>query len=104
MSKTLDISTAVAGNAERASKENNVMKGHKCLDVSGATGNATKEEKNVCCICGEEYEGYGNNPWPVKEGRCCNDCNNNVVIPARIINFYLSAKNAPPLKFDCGTF
>ena len=26
-----------------------------------------KEEKKVCCICGKEYEGYGYNPFPVKE-------------------------------------
>lgn len=28
-----------------------------------------KEEKKVCCICGKEYEGYGYNPFPVKEER-----------------------------------
>ena len=27
-----------------------------------------KEEKKVCCICGKEYEGYGYNPFPVKDG------------------------------------
>ncbi len=26
-----------------------------------------KEEKKVCCICGKEYEGYGYNPFPVKD-------------------------------------
>ena len=30
-----------------------------------------KEEKKVCCICGKEYEGYGYNPFPVKEEGCC---------------------------------
>ncbi len=46
--------SAKAGNAERASKENNVMNGHKCLDVSGATGNnATKEETHKCYFCGK---------------------------------------------------
>ena len=30
-----------------------------------------KEEKKVCCICGKEYEGYGYNPFPVKEEACC---------------------------------
>ena len=35
-----------------------------------------KEEKKVCCICGKEYEGYGYNPFPVKEeGCCCQSCN-----------------------------
>lgn len=39
----------------------------------------------TCCICGEEFEGYGNNPSPVTdEGRCCDACNLKFVIPARI--------------------
>ena len=39
-----------------------------------------------CCICGKEiFEGYGNNPWPVMdEGECCDECNYQKVIPARI--------------------
>ena len=46
-----------------------------------------------CCICNEiinEVEGH--NPWPVrpyssigeKENRCCQACNDTIVIPARI--------------------
>lgn len=42
-----------------------------------------------CCICGKQCENqWGNNPWPLKEkdtDRCCNECNENYVIPARII-------------------
>lgn len=44
-------------------------------------------ETQVCVICGKEFEGYGNNPEPVKpssEGQCCDDCNMLYVIPARI--------------------
>lgn len=38
-------------------------------------------KKNICCICGKEYEGYGNNPSPLKEsGRCCDKCNRLVVL------------------------
>ena len=39
-----------------------------------------------CCICGRELrELEGNNPWPVKdEGECCDECNYQKVIPARI--------------------
>lgn len=41
-------------------------------------------EKKVCCICGKEYEGYGYNPFPVKEeGCCCQSCNYSVVVPER---------------------
>ena len=44
-----------------------------------------------CCICGEEFEGFGNNPCPVvkEEGaRCCDFCDNAVVIPRRIEDFF----------------
>lgn len=41
--------------------------------------------KKKCCICGCEFEGWGNNPWPVKEsGECCDDCNISVVLAERI--------------------
>ena len=44
------------------------------------------EEKLLnCCICGRLFVGYGNNPYPVKKvGVCCQECNDNVVIPARL--------------------
>lgn len=37
-----------------------------------------------CSICGEEYYGWGNNAFPVTEGRCCDKCNDEFVIPVRI--------------------
>ena len=38
-----------------------------------------------CSICGEEIQDWvGNNPQPVSNGRCCNNCNMTIVIPARI--------------------
>ena len=38
------------------------------------------EEKLICCICGKEIKGHGNNPFPVKEeGWCCDECNKKVV-------------------------
>ena len=44
------------------------------------------EEKKVCCICGKEFTGWGKNPWPIKQkGECCNECNADKVIPARIL-------------------
>ena len=45
---------------------------------------AKEEEPKVCCICGEEYEGYGNNAEPYKTGYCCDACNLKFVIPARM--------------------
>ena len=42
-------------------------------------------ETKKCCICGKEFEGYGNNPGPYKyEGECCDDCNMQYVIPMRL--------------------
>ena len=41
-----------------------------------------------CCLCDAEFiGGYGNNPDPVvvkHDARCCNACNTNIVIPARL--------------------
>lgn len=43
------------------------------------------EKTFICCICGEESIGFGNNPAPYKEkGKCCDSCNIKFVIPARI--------------------
>ena len=44
-------------------------------------------EVHTCCICGDEFVGYGNNPEPVKsfdDGVCCDACNIKFVIPARL--------------------
>lgn len=42
-----------------------------------------------CCLCGKNIEGFGNNPYPLKnEGKCCDDCNWSLVIPARVIEIY----------------
>ena len=40
--------------------------------------------KKVCVICGNEFDGYGNNAEPVKSGLCCDECNIKEVIPARL--------------------
>jgi len=55
------------------------------VNVYGETLNEGKDDKFICCICGEESTGYGNNPAPVKEeGKCCDACNRKFVIPARL--------------------
>lgn len=43
--------------------------------------------KHICCVCGIRFKGLGNNPWPVSvdpSERCCDRCNQEAVIPARI--------------------
>ena len=45
-----------------------------------------KEVEYTCCICGDDFEGYGNNPSPYKEsGKCCDACNRKFVIPVRLM-------------------
>jgi hypothetical protein len=36
----------------------------------------------VCPICGGATVGFGNDAWPVNDGRCCDQCNAERVIPA----------------------
>ena len=39
-----------------------------------------------CCICGEMSYGFGNNPSPIMdEGDCCDCCNMEYVVSARLI-------------------
>lgn len=39
---------------------------------------------NKCVVCGKEFEGFGNNPYPLADkGECCDNCNTKVII-ARI--------------------
>lgn len=48
-----------------------------------------EKENKKCCLCGNAYKGWGNNPYPLKqEGYCCDKCNNEKVIPARIELLY----------------
>lgn len=46
------------------------------------------DEECECCFCGKKIrKDHSNNPSPVNqdpEARCCCDCNQNIVIPARI--------------------
>ena len=55
--------------------------------------------KKTCCLCGEEFEGYGNDPAPLKEsGECCDRCNAEKVLPTRfeavLASGEISAKTA----------
>lgn len=43
-----------------------------------------EENKRTCSICGGGYWGWGHNAEPVNQGRCCDTCNNLVVLPERI--------------------
>jgi hypothetical protein len=56
------------------------------VNIYGVKLKEGKEVEYTCCICGDEFEGYGNNPAPYKEsGKCCDACNRKFVIPARLM-------------------
>ena len=49
---------------------------------------------NTCCLCGKEFYGYGNNPAPIEnDGRCCDMCNSNYVVRARLLLMEPKTKN-----------
>jgi hypothetical protein len=54
----------------------------------GAKQRAPKPDQHIllCCLCGNPIEDpYGHNAWPlVEDGRCCEKCNQTVVIPERV--------------------
>ena len=64
------------------------------LDNAGEQGAAIKEayEHHKCVICGKDFDGWGNNAWPVKDGICCDECNQEEVIPARLAQLYTKSK------------
>lgn len=42
----------------------------------------------TCCLCGKQCENlWGNNAGPIKAGICCDQCNSEKVIPARIASW-----------------
>ena len=53
----------------------------------------------ICSICQKPIEpepsGWagGHNAEPINEGRCCRDCNDRIVIPARIVAIYRKEKH-----------
>ena len=44
----------------------------------------TNKADKICTICGNSFDEWGNNAMPVKDGICCDKCDNEVVIPTRI--------------------
>ena len=68
--------------------ENNPLDLHfPDIDAKGDVLHEGKEDTYTCCICGEEFKGYGNNPEPYMSAengeRCCDACNAHFVIRAR---------------------
>ena len=67
------------------------------------------EDKYICCICGKEHAGFGNNPngavdenkkllvW-AEDDRCCDECNSRYVLPGRMYRFYKVIKTESLVK------
>lgn len=49
--------------------------------------NVSSNSHEVCCICGNKIKGYGHNTAPAAEGRCCDDCNKSIILPARMLKY-----------------
>ena len=64
----------------KPNEEDNDASMDNTLDDAGEP-NETKD----CVLCGGICELYGNNPHPLaNDGLCCDDCNLNKVVPARL--------------------
>ena len=46
----------------------------------------------VCSICGGAIVGFGNSAQPINDGRCCDQCNADHVIPAQRVAAEKKAK------------
>lgn len=68
------------------------------MKVSSITPKQFVEGKKYkCCLCGRKFSGYGNNPYPLcdiddYDSRCCDDCNESKVLPARLAMAYCDKK------------
>ena len=49
----------------------------------------TNKNGEICSICGKRFYEFGNNARPLNTGRCCNNCDDNIIRPLR---FYLIEK------------
>ena len=58
------------------------------------------DENKTCCICERTFNEWGNNPAPcasIEDGPCCDACNMNYVIPARMRDLFV---DRPALQLE----
>lgn len=51
-----------------------------------------------CCICKKETGKYGNNANPLINGRCCDLCNEQKVIPFRLMKMHEHFRSKPGME------
>jgi len=57
-----------------------------------------------CVICNNKINGIGANPYPISYfGECCNTCDNNKVIPARVLEQHYISKYGQSVGSHCIT-
>lgn len=49
--------------------------------------------KRTCSICEKKINGFSNNPSPMPGEHCCEDCNNQIVVPLRVLATIDSVSN-----------
>lgn len=91
---TQKLEARIAKNRKDLEYQLSTDKDVEWYDFDEKQFNEDKEEAKICCICGKEYSGYGNNAEPVKAGKCCDDCNLSEVIPARIAKINVSREHS----------
>lgn len=68
-----------------------INKNYYMIYIKKKKGNKSMSKKWFnCSICGKRTYGYGNNPIPIRESvnqRCCDECNKEYVITARILEY-----------------
>lgn len=53
-----------------------------------------------CEICNKEIKGFTNNAYPLKDGVCCDECNEKLVVPTRLFLAGCLSNNILILKSD----
>ena len=74
----------MTNNAALASAKASAVATAAAASAVASAVSALKETKK-CCFCDKSYGKYGNNPYPVQaNGRCCDSCNQSVVLRIRL--------------------
>lgn len=48
----------------------------------------------TCVFCNRDFSDYGNSPHPIMvKGKCCNECNNKLIIPYRLMEVKANRNN-----------
>lgn len=77
---------------------------HRLRDVpmsfADSDSPAVPREKQ-CVFCGCDWGEYGNNAEPVSEGKCCDDCNRNIILNFRRSDKKKCDRRCPVGECDC---